>query len=256
MDGILEPKPTVSLARTVLEIPNIGFATVLSALMLWGICTACRTRHVAAIPYALLILGFPIVYYITHPDMDKRHAIDPQIIVLGIYAVMHWVEGRRRVSEEHAKERAEQAHAQLAAIVESSNDAIYSMTLDGIVTTWNRAAERMFGYRAEEIVGKPASILFPPDRIQELEPVLNLIRQGKAVPLHNSARVAKDGRVLSVDTTISPIRDAQGKVIGASSIARDLMQPEDGGASRAQRREAGSRGTDGGCGRARDQRPS
>jgi PAS domain S-box-containing protein len=108
--------------------------------------------------------------------------------------------------------------------VESSNDAIISKTLDGIVLTWNKAAEGMYGYRAEEIVGKPASILLPPDRIEEESRILSRIRRGEAVPLHDSVRVAKDGRVLSVGVTISPIRDAKGTIIGASTIARDLTQ--------------------------------
>src|ERR687888_128645 len=89
-----------------------------------------------------------------------------------------------RASEERAKERAEQAHAQLAAIVESSNDAILSKTLDGIVTTWNKSSERVFGYAAEEIIGKPASILFPADKMEEEKFILNQIRHVEKVPFH------------------------------------------------------------------------
>ncbi|MGC2325001.1 MAG: PAS domain S-box protein, partial [Terriglobales bacterium] len=122
------------------------------------------------------------------------------------------------------RRQAEEKQAQLAAIVESSNDAIISKTLDGIVLTWNKAAERMFGYRAEEMVGKPVSILFPLDRIPEAERILSQIRRGETVPRHDSARVAKDGRVLSVDASISPIRDGKGTVIGAATITRDLTQ--------------------------------
>jgi PAS domain S-box-containing protein len=119
---------------------------------------------------------------------------------------------------------AEEKQAQLAAIVESSNDAIYGKTLEGIVTAWNKAAERTFGYTAEDIVGKPASILLPPDRLQEESDILSRIRRGEKVPLHDSVRVAKDGQVLHVGVTISPIRDAKGTIIGASTIARDLTQ--------------------------------
>jgi two-component system, chemotaxis family, CheB/CheR fusion protein len=122
------------------------------------------------------------------------------------------------------RRQAEEKQAQLAAVVESSNDAIISKNLDGILLTWNKAAERMFGYTAEEIVGKPASILFPPDRIQEESRILSQIRRGETVPLHDSARVAKDGRVLSVDVSISPIRDTTAAVIGAATITRDLTQ--------------------------------
>jgi PAS domain S-box-containing protein len=122
------------------------------------------------------------------------------------------------------RREAEERQAQLAAIVESSNDAIISKTLDGIVLTWNKAAERMYGYRAEEIVGKPASILLQPDRLEEESRILAQVRRGETVPLHGSVRVTKDGRLLSVGVTISPIRDSQGKVMGAATIARDLTQ--------------------------------
>ncbi len=122
------------------------------------------------------------------------------------------------------RRQAEERQARLAAIVESSNDAILGKTLEGIVTAWNKAAERMFGYAAEEMVGKPASILLPPDRLQEESHILSRIRRGEKIPLHDSTRVAKDGRVLSVGVTISPIYDARGAVIGASIITRDLTQ--------------------------------
>jgi two-component system CheB/CheR fusion protein len=116
---------------------------------------------------------------------------------------------------------AEERQARLAAIVESSDDAIVGLTLNGIVTAWNTGAERMFGYTAEEIAGKPVAILLPADRFQEESHILSRIRRGEKVPLHDSVRVAKDGRVLSVALTISPIYDALGAVIGASAIARD-----------------------------------
>ena len=127
----------------------------------------------------------------------------------------------RDISE---RKQAEREHAQLAAIVESSNDAIIATTLDGVVTAWNKAAEQMFGYAAEEIIGKPASILLAPDKLHEEDHILSRIRRGEGLSLHDSVRVAKDGRVLSVGVTISPIYDAHGAVTGASTIARDLTQ--------------------------------
>ncbi len=122
------------------------------------------------------------------------------------------------------RREAEETQAQLAAIVESSTDAILSKTLDGLVLTWNKAAEQMYGYRAAEIAGKPASILLPPDRIQEETHILDQIRRGEAVPLHDSVRVTKDGRLLEVSVTISPIRNSKGELIGASTIASDRTQ--------------------------------
>jgi PAS domain S-box-containing protein len=123
-----------------------------------------------------------------------------------------------------ARKQGEEKQAQLAAIVESSNDAIISKTLGGIVLTWNKAAERMYGYCAHEIVGKPISILFPADRLAEGDQVLDSIRRGEKIEHHETTRVTKDGRLLNVALTISPMRDAHGTIIGASTIARDLTQ--------------------------------
>ncbi|HYN16063.1 MAG TPA: PAS domain S-box protein [Terriglobales bacterium] len=123
-----------------------------------------------------------------------------------------------------ARKQAEEKQSQLAAIVESSDDAIISKTLEGIVVTWNNAAERMYGYCAQEIIGKPISILFPADRLAEGDQVLASIRRGERVEHFETTRVTKDGRLLNVALTVSPMRDANGTIIGASTIARDLTQ--------------------------------
>jgi PAS domain S-box-containing protein len=110
----------------------------------------------------------------------------------------------------------------LAAIVESSDDAIFGKTLDGTITTWNRAAEKIYGYRAEEIIGKSVSLLLPPDRLGEMQDMMEQLTSGQKVEHVETTRIAKDGRLLTVSLTISPIRDARGRVIGASTIARDI----------------------------------
>lgn len=110
----------------------------------------------------------------------------------------------------------------LAAIVEFSDDAILSKTLDGIILTWNTAAQRLYGYTAEEIVGKSVSLLVPPDRPQEVADILAKLRRGEAVNHFESLRVHKDGHLVPVSLTISPVRDASGNVAAASSIARDI----------------------------------
>jgi two-component system sensor kinase FixL len=112
----------------------------------------------------------------------------------------------------------------LALIVESSNDAIVSKTLDGIVTSWNAAAAAIFGYSAEEMVGKPVSLLFPPDRLAEEQEFIARVRQGGQVDHHQTVRRRKDGTEIDVSLTISPIRDAEGKIIGAATIARDITE--------------------------------
>lgn len=114
------------------------------------------------------------------------------------------------------------ASARLAAIVESSDDAIIDKTLDGTITDWNRAAELLYGYSAEEIIGRSASLLMPPDSEPEFEALLERIRRGESVTRHDTVRLHKDGTRLEVSLSISPIRDAAGLVIGASTIGRDV----------------------------------
>jgi PAS domain S-box-containing protein len=113
---------------------------------------------------------------------------------------------------------------QLAAIINSSDDAIISKTLDGIVTTWNRGADRIFGFSAEEMIGKPMLVLFPPDRMAEETEILRRIARGENIDHFETERVRKDGRIIQVSVTISPITDEKGKVIGASKIARDITE--------------------------------
>ena len=120
--------------------------------------------------------------------------------------------------------RAERAARQFVSIVESSSDAIVSKDLDGIILTWNAGAERLFGYRAEEVVGKPVTILIPPERLAEEPGILAQIRGGKLVDHYETVRRHKDGRLIDISLTISPVRNAEGTVIGASKIARDITE--------------------------------
>jgi PAS domain S-box-containing protein len=111
--------------------------------------------------------------------------------------------------------------ARLASIVESSDDAIASKDLDGIITSWNPGAERLFGYSAQEAVGKPMAMLIPPDHSTEEPTILARIARGEITDHFETVRIGKDGRKIDVSVTISPIRDSQGRIIGASKIARD-----------------------------------
>jgi PAS domain S-box-containing protein len=116
----------------------------------------------------------------------------------------------------------EQLAQQLASIVESSDDAIISKNLDGVILTWNRGAERIFGYSAEEVIGKPVTILMPPDRVDEEPGILARIRRGERIDHYETVRQRKDGTLLDISLTVSPVRDGRGRVIGASKIARDI----------------------------------
>ena len=112
----------------------------------------------------------------------------------------------------------------LAAIVDDSGDAILSKSLDGTILTWNKAAERMYGYRAEEMIGRNVSQLLPPDRPQEVTEILRRLRREEKIEHFETTRRTKDGRTVQVSLTISPVYDVQGQVIAASTIARDITQ--------------------------------
>jgi PAS domain S-box-containing protein len=114
--------------------------------------------------------------------------------------------------------------ALLAAVVEAADDAIVSQTPDGVITSWNRGAETIYGYSAEEAVGKPISILIQPERAGQMAALLSELRSGKHINHYETIRVRKDGRAISVSLTLSPIIDAGGNVVGVSSIARDITE--------------------------------
>ncbi len=118
----------------------------------------------------------------------------------------------------------EDPHAWLAAIVESSEDAIVSKTLDGIIASWNPSAERMFGYAQDEIVGQPVTRLFPPDRMEEEPQILARLARGERVKHFETVRVSKEGRHFDVSLTLSPVRNAEGTIIGVSKIIRDISE--------------------------------
>lgn len=128
------------------------------------------------------------------------------------------------VKSRQARAQAESAMRHLAAIVESTEDAIYGLNLDGSVISWNRAAEKIFGYRAEEIIGRSIALLFPFDRRNELIDNMEQVKKGDSVGRYETLRVRKDGQFIPVSLTISPIKDEKGKTIGASAVARDITQ--------------------------------
>ncbi len=120
--------------------------------------------------------------------------------------------------------RAHQLETQLAAIVRSSDDAIIGKDLNGIVTSWNRGAERMYCYTAEEMIGKSITLLIPPDCPNDVPFILDRIKRGELIEHYETKRMGKDGRVLDVSLTVSPIHDLEGRVVGASKIARDITE--------------------------------
>jgi PAS domain S-box-containing protein len=122
------------------------------------------------------------------------------------------------------RKRAEASAQRLASIVEFSNDAIISKDLNGVITSWNRGAQDLFGYTAEEAIGKSITILIPPNRLEEEPKILARIRRGERIEHYETVRWHKDGTLLDISLTVSPIKNADGEVLGASKIARNITE--------------------------------
>ena len=161
-----------------------------------------------------------------HICKDGREVIvDSRMQLLGDDTVL---EVNRDVTEIRALltalQEGEQRLRSLAAIVESSDDAIVSKNLDGIITSWNTGAERVFGYTAAEAVGQPITIVIPADRQSEEREILTRIRRGEHIDHFETIRQRKDGTLIVVSLSVSPVRNAEGQIIGASKIARDITE--------------------------------
>lgn len=122
------------------------------------------------------------------------------------------------------RKRFERMTLHLAALVESSNDAIVGKSMDGFIVSWNKGAEHMYGYTAKEAIGKPISMLAPPDRVEEMPQILDKIMRDEMTRHYETVRLRKDGSLIHVSLTVSPVRDAHGKIVGASAIARDITE--------------------------------
>ena len=129
----------------------------------------------------------------------------------------------------------------LAALIESADDAIISKTLEGIITSWNRGAQRVFGYTAEEVIGKPVTILIPPDHLDEEPAILARLRRGDRIEHYETIRKTKDGRLIDISLTVSPIIGPSGQVVGASKIARDITEQRQAQKALAAAYEAANR---------------
>jgi PAS domain S-box-containing protein len=174
-------------------------------------------------------------YRMRHKDGSYRWVDDKQRLILDDLnrpseLVGVWTDITERKQAEEALQR-------MANIVESSNDAIISETLDGIVTSWNPAAETIFGYTAAEIMGKPVEVLFPPDQPVEEQAIFKRVNKGEGVFHFESQRIRKDGACIDAAITISPIKDATGRIVGISKITRDISQRKQAELELEQRNE-------------------
>ena len=149
----------------------------------------------------------------TPVDVTASPIDDDPSTVVGAVLVLHDVTEGRRVG---------QVQSRLAAIVDSSEDAIVSKTLEGVVLSWNAAAERLFGYTASEMVGRPITLIFPTDRLAEEVDFLGKLAKGERIENYDTIRVRKDGTPIDVSVTLSPIRDGSGRIVAVSKIARDV----------------------------------
>jgi PAS domain S-box-containing protein len=145
--------------------------------------------------------------------------------IIGASKIARDITGQKRLFE---------LQSRLAAIVESADDAIISKDLNGFIQSWNYGAERLFGYTADEVIGKHISMLAPPDRLDEIPVILSRIARGERVDHHETRRRTKDGRILTVSLTVSPVRDSAGVVIAASKIARDITEQKRSGELQAR----------------------
>jgi PAS domain S-box-containing protein len=134
------------------------------------------------------------------------------------------VDGREDPMRKQKRERGIRKALHYAAIVESSDDAILSKDLDGVILSWNEGAERLFGYTAAEAIGRPVTLIIPEERQDEEPAILDKIRRGEPIRHFETVRQRKNGSLIDISLTISPIRDAKGRIIGASKIARDITE--------------------------------
>jgi len=164
------------------------------------------------------LIGSFMAYY------NAPHSFNDQELLLANTIARQLIFGVERKRDEEERRKTDRAQALLAEIVESSEDAIISKTLQGIILSWNSAAQRLFGYTADEAIGKSITIIIPHERLDEERFILERLQLGERIEHFETLRVAKSGQPVNISLTVSPVRDRDGNVVGASKIARDISQ--------------------------------
>jgi PAS domain S-box-containing protein len=189
-------------------------------IMLTGIVLVSRLCGFGPVLVSTALSVAAIEYVMLHPhlaDVQQRNVAQFSLFVLVCVLVGGLTRQRSQLQV-----AADRSRNLLAEIVESSEDAILSKDINGIISSWNAGAERMYGYRAEEVVGKHVSIIAPPDKKDDITVVMERLLRGERIQHYETERITKDGRRLRVNLSFSPLRDSEGKIIGASTIAQDI----------------------------------
>jgi PAS domain S-box-containing protein len=205
-----------TIRESLPELEGQGFLELLDNVYRTGVpCVGTETKVVLKVASTgeLREVYFNFVY---QPWRDMQGKVEAVLV--------HAVDVTQQVLVRSELEQRGRASGLLAAIVDSSDDAIVSKNLDGVITSWNRAAQRLFGYTAEEAVGKHITLVIPRERHQEEDDILRRLRRGERVDHFETVRVRKDGSTFDVSLTISPVKDAEGRIIGASKVARDVSE--------------------------------
>jgi PAS domain S-box-containing protein len=199
--------------------PTLTYFCLLFPFLIWTAFRFGQHGTVAAIGLVSAIAIWGTVHGFGPFARETLHAGLFQLqAFMSIIAVTSLVLAATVTERQHLEE----ARAQLAAIVESSDDAIIGTTLGGIIVSWNRGAERVYGYAADEVIGRSITILIPPDRPSELPEILGGLRRGEHIEQYDTVRRRKDGQAIDVSLTISPVRNTMGRIIGTSAVARDI----------------------------------
>src|SRR5580693_698941 len=227
------PMPDTQMEDAIFVLAAHVFLTTSDYLLCLD--ALARLLGPAHLQYLLLLLAFVRAAHYwteTHPEIALEDDINKLLATHEALAdcILNDPEARDTISQSLLNElpalrlKADRAIGLLAAIVDSSDDAIVSKTLDGIISSWNAAAERLFGYTASEAVGQHISLIIPANRRNEETVIIERIKKGERIEHFDTVRVRKDKTPLDISLTISPVRDASGKIIGASKIARDITQ--------------------------------
>jgi PAS domain S-box-containing protein len=199
-----------------IDPPPLCLADVAQSELADDLKVTVRQEGIGAVAFVPLcdggrLIGKFMAYY------DSPHVFSSDEIEVALAIARHLSFGVEQV-------RTERAAPQLASIVESSDDAIVSKNLDGIITSWNNGAQRLFGYTAAEAIGQPVTMLIPEDRIDEEPGILGRIRAGERIHHYETVRRRKDGSMVDIELTVSPMRDRVGRIVGASKIARNITE--------------------------------